>query len=108
MDGVTSNFVYSVPADADAEFVYNMAKWLNESHDAYKGTHPLAARMSLELFRGYLDRTPLPVHEGTVRYLREIGQGDRVIEGSALAASSIRPSISPFHMLFPLSVARRN
>ncbi|MAS42715.1 MAG: hypothetical protein CML46_13165 [Rhodobacteraceae bacterium] len=74
VDGVTSNFVYSVPADADAEFVYNMAKWLNESHDAYKGTHPLAARMSLELFRGYLDRTPLPVHEGTVRYLREIGQ----------------------------------
>ncbi|MDF2231747.1 TAXI family TRAP transporter solute-binding subunit [Albimonas sp. CAU 1670] len=74
IDGVTSNFVYSVAADADADFVYNMAKFFHESFDAYSGTHPLAARMSLELFRGYLDRSPLPVHEGTVRYLREIGQ----------------------------------
>ncbi len=72
--GATSNFVYSVPADADTDFVYNMAKWLHESHDAYKDTHPLAKRMSMDLFRGYLDRTPLPIHEGTVKYLREIGK----------------------------------
>ncbi|EAQ04990.1 hypothetical protein OB2597_06890 [Pseudooceanicola batsensis HTCC2597] len=72
--GVTSNFLYAVPADADTDFAYNMAKWLHESHDAYADTHPLAKRMSLELFRGYLDRTPLPVHEGTVKYLREIGE----------------------------------
>jgi hypothetical protein len=72
--GPTSNFVYAVAADADADFVYNMAKWMHRSYDAYKNTHPLAARMSLQLFRGYLDRTPVPVHEGTVRYLREIGQ----------------------------------
>lgn len=72
--GVTSNFLYSVPASADVDFVYNMAKWMHGSFDAYKGTHALAARMSMELFRGYLDRTPMPVHEGTVKYLREIGQ----------------------------------
>ena len=72
--GPTSNFVYAVAADADADFVYNMAKWLHRSYDAYKDAHPLAARMSLKLFRGYLDRTPIPVHEGTIRYLREIGQ----------------------------------
>jgi len=71
--GATSNFLYVVPADADTDFAYNMAKWFHESFDAYKGTHPMAARMSLELFRGYLDRSPLPVHEGTVKYLREIG-----------------------------------
>ena len=71
--GATSNFVYAVPTDADVNFVYNLAKWMHKSHDAYKGTHPLAARMSLELFRNYLDRTPMPVHEGTVKYLREIG-----------------------------------
>lgn len=71
--GATSNFLYAVPADADVDFAYNMAKWLHKSHDAYKGTHPLAARMSLDLFREYLNRTPLPVHEGTVKYLREIG-----------------------------------
>ncbi|KYZ87326.1 TAXI family TRAP transporter solute-binding subunit [Alloalcanivorax xenomutans] len=73
VDGATSNFVYSVPADADEDFAYHMAKWFHESYDAYKGSHPMAARMSLEQFRAYLDRTPLPIHEGTVKYLREIG-----------------------------------
>jgi len=72
VDGVTSNFLYAVPADADEEFAYNMAKWFHQSFDKYKGTHGLAARMSLEIFRDYLDRSPLPVHEGTVRYLKEI------------------------------------
>lgn len=71
--GLTSNFVYVVPVDADEAFVYNMAKWFHTSYDAYKGSHPLSARMSLELFRGYLDRSPFPVHPGTVKYLREIG-----------------------------------
>ena len=49
-----------------------MAKFFHQSFDKYKGTHPLAARMSLEQFRKFLDRSPLPVHEGTIRYLREI------------------------------------
>lgn len=71
--GATSNFVYAVPADAETELVYNLAKWMHTAYDGYKGTHPLAARMSLEEFRRYLDRSPLPVHEGTVKYLREIG-----------------------------------
>lgn len=71
--GITSNFVYTVPASANVDFVYNMAKWMHKSFDAYKGTHPLAARMALDKFREYLDRSPLPVHDGTVKYLREIG-----------------------------------
>jgi hypothetical protein len=61
------------PKDADVDFAYNLAKWFHESHDAYKGTHPLSTRLSLETFRNYLNHTPLPVHEGTVKYLREIG-----------------------------------
>lgn len=73
IESATSNFVYAVPADTDTDFAYNMAKWFHQSHDAYKGKHPLAERMSLEQFRAYLDRSPLPVHEGTVKYLREIG-----------------------------------
>lgn len=71
--GVTSNFLYAVPADMDVDYAYHMAKWLHTAYDEYKDTHPLAARMSLEHFRNYLDRSPLPVHEGTVKYLREIG-----------------------------------
>ncbi|WP_375691172.1 TAXI family TRAP transporter solute-binding subunit [Pseudooceanicola sp. LIPI14-2-Ac024] len=71
--GATSNFVYAVATDTDADFVYNLAKWFDESFDNYAKTHMLAARMSRDLWRGYLDRTPMPVHEGTVRYLKEIG-----------------------------------
>ncbi|MEQ6203534.1 TAXI family TRAP transporter solute-binding subunit [Sulfitobacter sp. HNIBRBA2951] len=74
VDSMTSNFVYAVPVTADVDFAYNMAKWLHQSYDAYKGTHALASRMSVELFRSYLNANPIPVHEGTVKYLREIGQ----------------------------------
>jgi hypothetical protein len=73
VSGITSNFVYAAPAAADEDFVYNLVKWMHEAHDDYKDKHPLAARMSLEQFRNYLDRSPLPVHPGTVKYLREIG-----------------------------------
>ena len=74
VDGLTSNFLYSVPADADDEFAYDMAKWFHKAYDDYKGSHPLSSRMSMEVFRDYLDTSPLPVHEGTVRYLKEIGE----------------------------------
>lgn len=73
VDGATSNFLYSVPADTSTDFAYNLAKWIHKSFDAYQGTHSLATRMSLEHFREYLNRSPLPVHEGTVKYLREVG-----------------------------------
>ncbi|WP_339842607.1 TAXI family TRAP transporter solute-binding subunit [uncultured Halopseudomonas sp.] len=72
VDGLASNFLYAAPADADEAFAYRMAKWFHQSYDRYKGSHPLSTRMSLEVFREYLDRSPLPVHGGTVRYLREI------------------------------------
>lgn len=71
--GISSPFLYMAPEEMDVEFAYNLAKWFHESHDDYKSSHPLAQRMSLEQFRHYLDHTPLPVHEGTVKYLREIG-----------------------------------
>lgn len=74
VDGLTSNFLYSVPADADDEFAYDMAKWFHQAYDDYKGSHPLSTRMSIDVFREYLDTSPLPVHEGTVRYLKEIGE----------------------------------
>lgn len=72
--GLTSNFLYAVPADADDEFAYDMAKWFHKAYDDYKGSHPLSSRMSMEVFRDYLDTSPLPVHDGTVRYLKEIGE----------------------------------
>ena len=72
--GLVSNFYYWTRPDVDEEFVYNMAKWFHENFDDYKDTHALAPRMSLELFMEFLERSPMPVHEGTVKYLREIGE----------------------------------
>lgn len=74
VEGFISNFLYVVPADADKDFAYNMAKWFHESYEKYKSNHILASRMSVDNFREYLNRSPLPVHEGTVLYLKEIGQ----------------------------------
>ncbi|WP_394242834.1 TAXI family TRAP transporter solute-binding subunit [Halopseudomonas laoshanensis] len=81
IDGLASNFLYAAPADVDEEFAYRMAKWFHQSFDEYKGSHPLSTRMSMEVFREYLDRSPLPVHEGTVRYLREINVWTEEDEG---------------------------
>ncbi|QIT56975.1 hypothetical protein HC341_18290 [Aquisalimonas sp. 2447] len=73
-EGLVSNFYYWTRADADADFIYNLARWFHEQHDEYKDTHPLSARMSLDLFMEYVRNSPMPVHEGTVRYLEEIGE----------------------------------
>jgi hypothetical protein len=72
VDGLASNFLYAARADVDEAFAYTLAQWFHQSFDRYRGSHPLSSRMSLKVFREYLDRSPLPVHEGTVRYLKEI------------------------------------
>lgn len=74
--GVTmagSAFLYNTRPDVDQELIYRLAKWLHESFDRYKGVHAIAPRMSIKYFRDFLDGCPLPVAEGTIKYLREIG-----------------------------------
>ncbi|MFC2003740.1 TAXI family TRAP transporter solute-binding subunit [Chloroflexota bacterium] len=61
-------------ADTDPEFVYHFAKWLGENLDAYKDKHTLCQYMGIDEFVGYLDNAFLPVHEGTIRYLKEKGK----------------------------------
>ncbi|MFW5823360.1 MAG: TAXI family TRAP transporter solute-binding subunit [Marinobacter sp.] len=72
--GLTSNFIYASTPETDADMVYALVKWFHERHDDYKGSHPLASRMNLDVTRQYMKNSPLPVHEGTVRYLKEIGE----------------------------------
>ena len=74
VDGLTSNFIYWTYGDMGEDTVYNLAKWLNESFDKYKDSHALCKRMSIEYFREFLNHCGLPVHKGTVKYLREIGK----------------------------------
>ncbi|MCJ8499957.1 TAXI family TRAP transporter solute-binding subunit [Desulfatitalea alkaliphila] len=74
VDGLASAFLYYTRPDLDQEMVYRVAKWLHESFDDYKDVHAIAKRMSLDHFRKFLNHNPYPVAEGTIRYLREIGQ----------------------------------
>ena len=60
-------------ADMDPEFIYQLVKWLDENFDAYKDLHSNNADMSLDRFRVSLDFSYAPIHEGTIRYLKEKG-----------------------------------
>jgi TRAP transporter TAXI family solute receptor len=74
VEALTSGFIYWARADADQEMTYQLAKWFHQSFDKYKDTHALNKRMELKHFRNYLNYSCLPVSEGTIRYLKEIGQ----------------------------------
>lgn len=65
---------YVVSKDTSAELTYHLAKWLDENFDAYKEMHPTIRCMSTEVFRDVLDTMILPVHEGTIKYLKEKGR----------------------------------
>lgn len=73
-EALTSGFLYWARADVDQEMTYQLAKWFHQSFDSYKDTHTLNKRMELKHFRNYLNHACLPVSEGTIRYLKEIGQ----------------------------------
>jgi TRAP-type uncharacterized transport system substrate-binding protein len=60
-------------ADTDPELIYQIAKWLGENYDLYKDQYDMFEMWSVDNWRPFLDSTYLPVHEGTVRYLKEIG-----------------------------------
>lgn len=74
VDGFSAAMPFQARVDADEELVYQTAKWFHTNIDKYKGVHKLAIRMDLKYFRQFLNYSGWPVHKGTVRYLKEIGQ----------------------------------
>lgn len=71
--GYTSNFLYWVSADTDPEFVYRLSKWIGDKFEKYKKLDKALTRMDVKIWRAFLDHCPAPVHESTIRYLREAG-----------------------------------
>ena len=69
---ISPRFMYA-PADMDPEFVYQYVKWLDENFERYKDKFRTCETMSLELFRDQVDVIWIPLHEGTIRYLKEKG-----------------------------------
>jgi hypothetical protein len=67
---VTSSYTR---AETDAELIYNWVKWINENYDLYKDNHAWNKTITLENYMAYISTSPIPVHEGTIRYLKELG-----------------------------------
>lgn len=65
-------------ASVDPELIYQMVKWLGENYSKYKGRHTDNEDMTIEAQRENLDLNQrinyLPVHDGTIRYLKEKGK----------------------------------
>lgn len=60
--------------DADPEMVYRVTKWLDENFDRYKDKNWNCPMMNRRLYLEMVDMTYIPLHEGVVRYLKEIGE----------------------------------
>lgn len=73
--GVRMDHAYQanhVRADENPEFVYQLAKWMDVNHDKYKKKFNHAHMMNVANLVAYLDAGALsPLHEGTIRYLKE-------------------------------------
>jgi TRAP transporter TAXI family solute receptor len=59
--------------DADVDLVYNMAKWFNENYDAIKDTHAANEYMTLDNLVLAAETGFIPLHDGTIKYLQELG-----------------------------------
>lgn len=64
--------------DLDPEITYRLVKWMDENFDRYKGNHWAAPMMGIDVFWDMIEKTFIPVHDGTIRYLREIGRWNDV------------------------------
>ena len=63
-----------VRADEDPEFVYQLAKWLDEHYEDFKDDFVHAPMMSVDSMVRFLEAGHLqPIHDGAIRYLQEIG-----------------------------------
>jgi len=57
----------------DEETVYHVAKWLHENYDRFKDANPTCLSMTIDNLMVLAETSFLPIHEGTVRYLKEVG-----------------------------------
>jgi len=58
---------------SDEALVYNMAKWLDTNYDKYKDAHPQNKYMTRDTLMQLVNTAFIPVHPGTIKYLKEIG-----------------------------------
>lgn len=72
----SSPFFITTTESMDSQLAYNLAKWFDTNIDKYKDIYVLNPTMSSDSFKEVLPYSFLPVHEGTIKYLRGIGKWD--------------------------------
>lgn len=73
VEGTATGRVITFHADANENFVYQIAKFMREQYNTYKEKYKTLADASLEAQRKWLDVCSLPYHPGAIKYLKEIG-----------------------------------
>jgi TRAP transporter TAXI family solute receptor len=66
-----TNF-FTAKAETDEELIYNLVKWLNENLSRFADKHSAAYAYDVNEFRKSLDVTFVPIHAGTIKYLKEL------------------------------------
>jgi TRAP transporter TAXI family solute receptor len=87
VEGTATARVITFNADANENFVYQIAKFMGEQYNTYKDKYKTLADASLKAQRKWLDVCPLPYHPGAIKYLKEIGvwtQKDDIWNAEAL------------------------
>jgi len=57
----------------DEETVYHVVKWIHENYDRFKDAHPVSQGMTIDNLMALAETGFLPLHDGVVRYLEELG-----------------------------------
>ncbi len=71
--GMTTMGPMLVMDTTDPELIYHLGKWLDEKHDLYKDNHPVGMGMTTDNLMTLAETHYIPIHEGMVRYLKELG-----------------------------------
>jgi TRAP-type uncharacterized transport system substrate-binding protein len=64
---------FYVKPEMDADLVYKLVKFIDENNAAVVKQHPSAGSQNLESFKAVLGGSFMPIHAGTIRYLKEKG-----------------------------------
>jgi hypothetical protein len=64
----------SCSANADPDLIYHWVKWIDENYELFKDNHFWNQFMTVDNTIELVETGFIPAHEGTVRYLTEIGR----------------------------------
>jgi len=65
--------LFCTRASTNPEFVYHLAKWLDENWALFKDAHPWNQYMTRASLLEEIPHTFIPLHEGLIEYLKDLG-----------------------------------